>query len=69
MTIKRACSEQTETGERWADAELHRLEGEAKLARNDQTGARKSFEDSLRIAGEQGSTVLRGRAEQALSQL
>jgi predicted ATPase len=55
--LERALARSTETGERWADAELHRLRGDlmCRLARPDLDGAERSFRAALSTAREQGT--------------
>jgi class 3 adenylate cyclase/predicted ATPase len=58
-------------GERWYEAELHRLRGEALLLlRTDsQAGAEKCFQRALERAGEQGARLIELRAATSLARL
>ena len=59
-----------ETGERWWEAELHRLEGEVLLAAaGDGDRAEVCFRRALEVAGRQGATSLELRAAISLSRL
>jgi len=61
------------TGERWWEAELHRLQGEVLLAaaRDGDRGDRAEacFRRALEVAGRQGATSLELRAALSLSRL
>ena len=60
------------TGERWWEAELHRLEGEVLLAAGDGDHgdqAEDCFRRALEVAGRQGATSLELRAALSLSRL
>jgi len=61
------------TGERWWEAELHRLEGEILLAATDDGDrgdrAEACFRRALEVAGRQGATSLELRAALSLSRL
>jgi predicted ATPase len=56
------------TGERWYEAELHRLRGEALAALDaDDPAARAAFERAVEIATAQGAAGLRRRAAESLA--
>jgi adenylate cyclase len=60
------------TGERWWEAELHRLQGEVLLAAGDgdhRERAEACFHRALEVAGRQGATSLELRAALSLSRL
>jgi predicted ATPase len=59
------------TGEKWADAELHRLRGDLlyRLSRPDMDKAERFFRAALSIAREQGTKGFELRAATSLSQL
>jgi len=56
-------------GERWWEAELHRLKGLRLLARGGAEDARAAFHDALRIAREQQAKSLELRAATSLARL
>jgi predicted ATPase len=64
-----ACVERN--GERWADAELHRIRGQLLLARGmpDAVGAEACFQRALKIARGQGARAYELRAATDLAQL
>ncbi len=59
------------SGERWADAELHRLRGDlmCRLPRPDLGGAKRSFRAALSIAREQGNKGFELRAATSLARV
>jgi class 3 adenylate cyclase/predicted ATPase len=69
--LDRALARSTESGERWADAELHRLRGDLLrgLPRPDPDGAESSFRAALSIAREQGNKGFELRAATSLARL
>jgi predicted ATPase len=69
--LDRAIARSTESGEKWADAELHRLRGDllCRLPRPDPDKAEKSFRAALSIAREQGSRGFELRAATSLARL
>jgi predicted ATPase len=69
--IDQALARSTLSGEKWADAELHRLRGAlmCRLARPDPDGAERSFRVALSIAREQGTKGFELRAATSLARL
>jgi predicted ATPase len=69
--LDQALARSTESGERWADAELHRLRGDllSRLPRPDLDKAERSFRAALSIAGEQGTKGFELRAATSLARL
>jgi predicted ATPase len=67
--LDRALARSTESGERWADAELYRLRGEllCRLPRPDLDGAERSFRAALSIARQQGAKGFELRAATSLA--
>jgi predicted ATPase len=70
-TLDKAFDLVERTGERWWEAELHRLEGQAQLLSKDGDldGARKSFQAAMEISRTQGAKMLELRAVTDLSSL
>lgn len=62
ISVERALREQEKTGERWAEAERRRIEGEILAARGDVDGAQSAFESAISIARAQQSHALAERA-------
>jgi predicted ATPase len=69
--LDKALARSTESGERWADSELHRLRGDlmCRLARPDPDNAERSFRAALSIAREQGTKGFGLRAATCLARL
>ncbi|MCZ6798357.1 MAG: AAA family ATPase [Gammaproteobacteria bacterium] len=69
--LHQAIEEANASGERWWEAELHRLEGHAHLLTSsaNQDGARKSFQLALDVSRAQGAKMLELRATTDLSSL
>jgi predicted ATPase len=69
--LDQALARSTESGEKWADAELHRLRGDlvCRLPRPDLDGAERSFRAALSIAREQGTKGFELRAATSLARL
>jgi predicted ATPase len=69
--LGQALARSAETGERWADAELHRLRGDllGRLPRPDLDNTESSFRAALSIAREQGSKGFELRAATSLARL
>jgi predicted ATPase len=69
--LDQALARSTESGERWADAELHRLRGDllCRLSRPDLDEAERSFRAALSTAREQGTTGFELRAATSLARL
>jgi predicted ATPase len=67
--LDQALAISTESGEKWADAELHRLRGELlwRLPRPDLDGAECSFHAALSVAREQGTRGFELRAATSLA--
>jgi predicted ATPase len=67
--LDQALARSAESGERWADAELHRLRGDllCRLPRPDPDGAERSFRAALSIAREQGTKGFELRAATSLA--
>jgi predicted ATPase len=67
-SVDHALSVVEATGERWLEAELHRLRGEA-LARLDPAdpAAKAEFRRAIDIAAAQGALALQRRAETSLA--
>ena len=57
------------TGERWYDAELHRMRAAALLGSGDAGGARTELERAREVASSQGSVAFARRAEADLAVL
>jgi tetratricopeptide (TPR) repeat protein len=62
--LHQAIEEANTSGERWWEAELHRLEGHAHLLTNDRSlnSARESFQLALDVSRKQGAKMLELRA-------
>jgi adenylate cyclase len=56
-------------GERWAEAELHRVRGELRLARGDDGGAADCFDNALDVSRAQHASAYRLRAATSLARL
>jgi predicted ATPase len=71
VALDQAFARSTESGERWADAELHRLHGDlvSRLPRPDLDNAENSFRAALSIAREQGTRGFELRAATSLARL
>jgi hypothetical protein len=54
------------SGERWAEAELKRIQGEIFQAGGDTESSRKTFEDAVAVARQQNARALELRALQSL---
>lgn len=67
--LRRARDELESSGERWVEAELHRIEGDIRRARGDEEGARHAYRDALDVARAQKARALAARAEAALASL
>ena len=69
--LDRALARSTLSGEKWADAELHRLQGDlvCRLPRPDLDKAERSFRAALSIAREQGTKGFELRAAASLARL
>ena len=69
--LDQALARSTESGEKWADAELHRLRGDliCRLPRLDLDEAESSFRTALSIAREQGTKGFELRAATSLARL
>jgi predicted ATPase len=69
--LDQALARSTPSGERWADAELHRLRGDlvCRLPRPNLDGAERSFRAALSIAREQGTKGFELRAAASLARL
>jgi predicted ATPase len=69
--LDQALARSTESGERWADAELHRLRGDfmCRLLRPDLDQTERSFRAALSIAREQGTKGFELRAATSLARL
>jgi predicted ATPase len=69
--LDQALARLTESGEKWADAELHRLHGDlvCRLPRPDLDNAERSFRTALSIAREQGTKGFELRAATSLARL
>ncbi|WP_170763347.1 ATP-binding protein [Ruegeria lacuscaerulensis] len=61
-TVDRAYREQDNTGERWAEAELHRIEGEIRAAVGKTDAANTFFDQAVSVAQVQKAYVLAERA-------
>jgi predicted ATPase len=57
------------TGGRWFEAELHRLEGELKLASGDSEGAASCFRRAMAFGRERGARMWELRAAVSLARL
>jgi predicted ATPase len=57
------------SGERWYEADIHRLEGDLRLAQNDPTGAERSYGRAIDLAIRQEAKLFELRACRALAQL
>jgi predicted ATPase len=69
--LDQALARSTETGEKWADAELHRSRGDllCRLERPELDCAERSFRAALSIAREQGTKGFELRAATSLARL
>jgi predicted ATPase len=69
--LDQALARSTESGESWADAELHRLRGDfmCRLPVPDLDNAKRSFSSALSIAREQGTKGFELRAATSLARL
>jgi predicted ATPase len=69
--LHQALEEVNLSSELWWEAELHRLEGHARLLTNggDLDGARSSFQKALQVAQSQDSKMLELRAATSLARL
>jgi predicted ATPase len=69
--LDHALARSTLSGEKWADAELHRLRGDLiwRLPRPDLDKAERSFRAALSIAREQGTKGFELRAATSLARL
>jgi predicted ATPase len=69
--LDQALARSAESGERWADAELHRLRGDliCRSPRPDLDQAERSFRAALSIAREQGTKGFELRAATSLARL
>jgi class 3 adenylate cyclase/predicted ATPase len=67
--VMEALEAAAEIGERWWDAELHRLKGLRLLARGGVEDAHAAFHDALRVAREQQAKSLELRAATSLARL
>jgi len=68
-TLRDALDLVEETGERYCQPELHRLEGELLLARGDRTGAEASFLEAAEVARRQSAKSWELRATVSLCRL
>ena len=68
-TIDLALSEVEETGERFAEAELHRLHGELRLKNNEEKEAETALARAIEVAQEQGAKWWELRAAVSLAHL
>jgi predicted ATPase len=71
VEVDRALARSTESGEKWADAELHRLRGDlmCRLPRPDLDNAEGSLGTAVSIAREQGTEGFELRAATSLARL
>jgi predicted ATPase len=69
--LDQALARSAESGEKWVDAELHRLRGDlmCRLPRPDLDSAERSFRAALSIAREQGTRGFELRAATSLARL
>jgi predicted ATPase len=67
--VMEALAAAAEIGERWWEAELHRLKGLRLLACGDVEAAHAAFHDALRVAREQQAKSLELRASTSLARL
>jgi predicted ATPase len=68
-TIGHALQIAEKYGERWMDAELHRLSGDARMALSDGAAAENEFRRAVAIAREQGPRIHEIRAATSLGRL
>ncbi len=68
-SIARALAEQKNTGERWADAELHRILAEIRLLQGDTEGATKALKTALESATTQRARSLQDRVAETSARL
>ncbi|SUS05938.1 SAM domain (Sterile alpha motif) [uncultured Defluviicoccus sp.] len=59
----------SETGDRWAEAELHRVRGELLRSNDDDTAAEHCFHDAIGIAQKQSAKLWELRAATSLARL
>jgi len=67
--VARACREMNAGGERWAEAELHRIKGEIWRLEGDGEKARQAFEAALAVVDAQEAHALEGAVRQSLAKL
>ena len=69
--LDRALGRARETGERWYEAELHRIKGELLLTQTvaDEQRAEACFQNALKVAGSQSAKSFELRAAMSLSRL
>jgi class 3 adenylate cyclase/predicted ATPase len=68
--LLRTIREQIEvSGELWYEADIHRLEGDLRLAKNDPTGAERSYGLAIDLASRQDAKLFELRACRALARL
>ncbi|WP_425046226.1 adenylate/guanylate cyclase domain-containing protein [Primorskyibacter sp. S87] len=67
--VDRAFEEQGKTGEYWAEAELHRINGKIRAFLGDKSGAKAAFEKAIQIANAQHAQALANRAILSLEAL
>jgi predicted ATPase len=68
-SVKRAMAEMEETGERWAEAEHHRILGDIRRIEDDAASARQEYEMAISVARSQEALSLEQRAESSLDSL
>jgi len=61
--VDRGLADVEDTGERWYEAELHRLKGEALRGSRNEAAALAEFDTAVAIAERQGAAGLERRAE------
>ncbi len=68
-SVKRAMVEMEETGERWAEAEHHRILGDIRRIEGDAASARQEYETAISVARSQEARSIEQRAANSLDSL
>jgi class 3 adenylate cyclase/tetratricopeptide (TPR) repeat protein len=68
-SVRRAMAELERSGERWAEAELHRIVGDVRLFEGDRASAERAYETAIAVAKSQDARSLEQRAARSLDLL
>jgi predicted ATPase len=68
-SVKRAMAEMEESGERWAEAEHHRILGDIRRIEGDAASARQEYETAISVARSQKALSIEQRAAISLDSL